>query len=86
MEMRKHSQIQETECMEFVGGEKRITSFLGHEQLQGGRSKGQLKGTSLGGGGEISSYPSTMINAHMKYLGFNGESSLKNIKVSVTVM
>lgn len=27
MEMRKHSQIQETECMEFVGGEKRITLF-----------------------------------------------------------
>lgn len=85
MEMRKHSQIQETECMEFVGGEKRITSFLGHEQLRG-RSKGQLKGTNLGGGGKINSHPSTMINAHMKYLGFNGESSLKNIKVSVTVM
>lgn len=32
MEMWKHGQIQETECMEFVGGEMRITSFLGHEQ------------------------------------------------------
>lgn len=67
MEMRKQSQIQETECMEFVGGEMRIT-FLGHEQLQGGNEsingKGKLKGTSLGGDGEIKGCPSSMFNTY----------------------
>ena len=52
MEMKTHGQIQETECMEFVGGEKRITSFLGHKQLQGGRNTGKWKGRSLAGNEE----------------------------------
>lgn len=84
--MKKHGPIQETECMEFLGGEKRITFFLGHEQMQGGRSKGKLKGISLSGSGKTNSHPSTVFNAQMGYLGFNGESSLKNIKGNVTVM
>lgn len=44
MEMRKHGQIQGTECMEYVGGEMRIISFLGHSNCKKEMSSLMAKG------------------------------------------
>lgn len=88
MEMRKHGQIQETECMEFVGGDMRMTYFLGHEQVQEGISslmaKGNRKEQALVGTGNSST--SAMFSAYRDNARLFGRSSLENIKVNVTVM
>lgn len=67
MEMRKHGQIQGTECMEFVGGEMRIISFLGHSNCKKEmRSLMQRETERIKAwwGWEIKSHPSATFNTY----------------------